>query len=75
MSRRKVPGIVKIAMLVFLIYAAFTIVNLRSQIADKQEELDSLSLRVQEYEESQCSLAGGNAERDLSRGYQRAGAQ
>ena len=46
MSRRKVPGIVKIAMLVFLIYAAFTIVNLRSQIADKQEELDSLSLRV-----------------------------
>ena len=46
-SRRKVPGIVKIAMLAFLIYAAFTIVSLRSQIADKQAELDSLSLRVQ----------------------------
>ena len=75
MSRRKVPGIVKIAMLVFLIYAAFTIVNLRSQIADKREELDSLSLRVQEYEEANAALPGGNAERDLSGGHQRAGAQ
>ena len=48
MSKRKMPGIAKLAMLAFLIYAAVTIVSLRSQIADKQAELDSLSLRVQE---------------------------
>ena len=70
MSRRKVPGIVKIAMLVFLIYVAFTIVNLRSQIADKQEELDSLSLRVQEYEEANAALQeemqSGISQEDIS---------
>ena len=70
MSKRKVPGIVKIAMLVFLIYAAFTIVNLRSQIADKQAELDSLSLRVQEYEEANAALQeemqSGISQEDIS---------
>ena len=44
---RKMPGIVKIAMLAFLLYAVVTIVSLRSQIAGKQAELESLSLRVQ----------------------------
>ena len=69
-SRRKVPGIVKIAMLAFLIYAAFTIVSLRSQIADKQAELDSLSLRVQEYQETNAALQqemqSGLSEEDIS---------
>lgn len=50
------PGIAKLAMLAFLIYAAVTIVSLRSQIADKQAELDSLSLRVQEYEDANAAL-------------------
>lgn len=56
MSRQKAPVIVKIAMLVFLVYAAITIVSLRAQIVDKQAELDSLSLRVQEYEEANAAL-------------------
>ena len=56
MSKRKMPGIAKLAMLAFLIYAAVTIVSLRSQIADKQAELDSLSLRVQEYEDANADL-------------------
>lgn len=56
MSKRKMPGIAKLAMLAFLIYAAATIVSLRSQIADKQAELDSLSLRVQEYEDANAAL-------------------
>ncbi len=70
MSKRKVPGIVKIAMLAFLLYAAVTIVSLRSQIADKQAEFDSLSLRVQEYEEANESLRqemqSGISEEDIS---------
>ncbi len=56
MSKRKMPRIAKLAMLAFLIYAAVTIVSLRSQIADKQAELDSLSLRVQEYEDANAAL-------------------
>ena len=56
MSKRKMPGIAKLAMLAFLIYAAVTIVSLRSQIADKHAELDSLSLRVQEYEDANAAL-------------------
>ena len=56
MSKRKMPGIAKLAMLAFLIYAAVTIVSLRSQIADKQAELDSLSLRVQEYDVANAAL-------------------
>lgn len=56
MSKRKMPGIAKLAMLAFLIYAAVAIVSLRSQIADKQAELDSLSLRVQEYEDANAAL-------------------
>lgn len=70
MSKRKVPGIVKIAMLAFLLYAAVTIVSLRSQIADKQAEFDSLSLRVQEYEEANEALRqemqSGISEEDIS---------
>ena len=70
MSKRKVPGIVKIAMLAFLLYAAVTIVSLCSQIADKQAEFDSLSLRVQEYEEANEALRqemqSGISEEDIS---------
>ena len=70
MSKRKMPGIAKLAMLAFLIYAAVTIVSLRSQIADKQAELDSLSLRVQEYEDANAALQeemqNGISEEELS---------
>lgn len=64
------PVIVKLLMLVFLLYAAVTIISLRTQIADKQEELDSLSLRVQEYEEANAALQEemqrGVSEEDIS---------
>lgn len=70
MSKRKVPGIVKLAMLAFLIYAAVTIVSLRLQIADKRAELDSVSLRVQEYEDANAALQEemqrGISEEDIS---------
>ena len=70
MSKRKMPVIVKLLMLVFLLYAAVTIISLRTQIADKQEELDSLSLRVQEYEEANAALQEemqrGVSEEDIS---------
>ena len=70
MSKRKMPVIVKLLMLAFLLYAAVTIISLRTQIADKQEELDSLSLRVQEYEEADAALQGemqrGVSEEDIS---------
>lgn len=67
---RKMPGIVKIAMLAFLLYAVVTIVSLRSQIAGKQAELESLSLRVQEYQEANAALQEemqrGITEEDIS---------
>ena len=70
MSKRKMPGIAKLAMLAFLIYAAVTIVSLRSQIADKQAELDSLSLRVQEYEDANAAvqeeMQNGISEEEIS---------
>lgn len=70
MSKRKMPVIVKLLMLAFLLYAAVTIISLRTQIADKQEELDSLSLRVQEYEEANAALQEemqrGVSEEDIS---------
>ena len=50
MSKRKVPVVVKIAMLAFLLYAAVTIIRLQSQIADKRAELDSLTEQVESYE-------------------------
>lgn len=49
-SKRKVPVVVKIAMLAFLLYAAVTIIRLQSQIADKRAELDSLTEQVESYE-------------------------
>ena len=64
------PVIVKLLMLAFLLYAAVTIISLRTQIADKQEDLDSLSLRVQEYEEANAALQEemqrGVSEEDIS---------
>ena len=50
MSKRKAPVWVKILMLAFLLYAVVTIISLHAQIADKRAELDSLNMRVEEYE-------------------------
>ncbi len=70
MSKRKMPVVVKIAMLVFLIYAVVTIVRLQSQIADKRAELDSLTGQVQEYQEAnellRQEMQNGITEEDIS---------
>ena len=56
MSKRKTPVWFKIVMLVFLLGAAVKIISLHAQIADKKAELESLTLRVQEYEAANAAL-------------------
>ena len=69
-SKRKMPVAVKIAMLVFLLYAAVTIIRLQSQIADKREELAGLTEQVEEYEQAnerlQQEMQDGISEEDIS---------
>lgn len=69
-SKRKMPVVVKIAMLVFLLYAAVTIIRLQSQIADKREELAGLTEQVEEYEQAnerlRQEMQDGISEEDIS---------
>lgn len=69
-SKRKMPVAVKIAMLVFLLYAAVTIIRLQSQIADKREELVGLTEQVEEYEQAnerlRQEMQDGISEEDIS---------
>lgn len=48
--------LLKVVAILFLIYAAVNIVILRKQIAQKQEQLDTLEVRVQEYQSSNDAL-------------------
>lgn len=70
MSKRKAPVWVKVIMLVFLLYSAVKITNLHTQIEEKREELTSLSMRVEEYEEANNQLRqemqNGTTEEDIS---------
>ena len=70
MSKRKAPVWVKILMLAFLLYAVVTIISLHAQIADKRAELDSLNMRVEEYEAANEALRqemqNGILEADIS---------
>ena len=70
MSKRKAPVWVKILMLAFLLYAVVTIISLHAQIADKRAELDSLNMRVEEYEAANEALRqemqNGISEGDIS---------
>ena len=69
-SKRKMPVAVKIAMLVFLLYAAVTIIRLQSQISDKREELAGLTEQVEEYEQAnerlRQEMQDGISEEDIS---------
>lgn len=64
------PVVIKIAMLVFLLYAAVTIIRLQSQIADKRAELESLTKQVEAYEQANEQLRqemqDGITEADIS---------
>ena len=70
MSKRKAPVWVKILMLAFLLYAVVTIISLHAQLADKRAELDSLNMRVEEYEAANEALRqemqNGISEADIS---------
>ncbi len=70
MSKRKAPVWVKALMLVILLYSAVKITNLRTQIEEKREELASLSMRVEEYQEVNNQLRqemqNGTTEEDIS---------
>ncbi len=46
----------KIITIIFLVYAAVKIVDLQTQIAEKREQLNSLSMRIEEYEASNSEL-------------------
>lgn len=52
MTKKRAPLLFKILLLVFLLYAVVSIITLNSQIADKKDELNSLNMRVAEYESS-----------------------
>lgn len=70
MAKRQIPMLVKIAALIFLLYAAVKIVGLQSQIAEKKDQLNSLNMRVEEYETSNESmkedLKSGISDEDIS---------
>lgn len=70
MSKRKAPVWMKIVMLAVLLFAAVKIVSLHTQISDKQAELDSLNLRVEEYQAAnealRQELQNGITEEDIS---------
>lgn len=70
MTKRQIPMLVKIAALIFLLYAAVKIVGLQSQIAEKKDQLNSLNMRVEEYEASNEAmkedLKSGVSDEDIS---------
>lgn len=50
MTRRTRMILIRAAVVVFLLYAVVNVVNLRTQIKSKRDELASLTLRVEEYQ-------------------------
>ncbi len=56
MKKGRTPVLVKIIAIIFLVYAAVKIVDLQTQIAEKREQLNSLSMRIEEYETSNSEL-------------------
>ena len=52
MTRRTRMILIRAAVVVFLLYAVVNVVNLRTQIKSKRDELASLTLRVEEYQKA-----------------------
>ena len=52
--------------MVFLLYAVVNVVNLRTQIKSKRDELASLTLRVEEYQKANEDAPAGNAKQAIS---------
>lgn len=56
MLKKHAPMLIKIAMLVFLLYAAVSLVGLQSQIAERKEQLAQLDMRVEQYDAANQAL-------------------
>ena len=56
MTRRTRMILIRAAVVVFLLYAVVNVVNLRTQIKSKRDELASLMLRVEEYQKANETL-------------------
>ena len=56
MTRRTRMILIRAAVVVFLLYAVVNVVNLRTQIKSKRDELASLTLRVEEYQKANETL-------------------
>ena len=69
MTRRTRMILIRAAVVVFLLYAVVNVVNLRTQIKSKRDELASLTLRVEEYQKANETLRqemqSGNEERSV----------
>ncbi len=74
MTRRTRMILIRAAVVVFLLYAVVNVVNLRTQIKSKRDELRVLTLRVEEYQKANETLPAGNAKRHFRGGYRRDGA-
>lgn len=73
MTRRTRMILIRAAVVVFLLYAVVNVVNLRTQIKSKRDELASLTLRVEEYQKANETLRQ-EAKRHFRGGYRRDGA-
>lgn len=74
MTRRTRMILIRAAVVVFLLYAVVNVVNLRTQIKSKRDELASLTLRVEEYQKANETLRQ-EMQSGISRGgYRRDGA-
>ena len=64
MTRRTRMILIRAAVVVFLLYAVVNVVNLRTQIKSKRDELASLTLRVEEYQKAN-EMQSGISEEDI----------
>ena len=58
MTRRTRMILIRAAVVVFLLYAVVNVVNLRTQIKSKRDELASLTLRVEEAKNIEITQEG-----------------
>ena len=68
MTRRTRMILIRAAVVVFLLYAVVNVVNLRTQIKSKRDELASLTLRVEEYQKNETlrqEMQSGISEEDI----------
>ena len=65
MTRRTRMILIRAAVVVFLLYAVVNVVNLRTQIKSKRDELASLTLRVEEYQKANETLRQEISEEDI----------